>query len=102
MTTKDNRRQFLSKALAVGSAALLPLSGIAGNTESTNENNPLPLLKGRKVLFTYGGWDGHEPVKYSEYMSAWLKEEGADVHLSDTLEPYADKTLMDTIDLVIQ
>ena len=53
-------------------------------------------------MFTYGGWPGHEPEKYRDYMVPWLKEEGADVMVSDKLDPYADKKIMDTIDLVMQ
>lgn len=102
MEKKNNRREFLAKALALSSVALLPATGIGKQLEFAKENTPLPSLKGKKILFTYGGWDGHEPLKYSEYMNAWLTGEGADVHLYNTLEPYADKALMDTIDLVIQ
>lgn len=102
MKNKNNRREFLVKSLALGAAAVLPSIGKSKNIIEPDQSNPLPSLKGRKVLFTYGGWDGHEPKKYSEYMSAWLKEEGADVQLSETLDPYADKSVMDKIDLVIQ
>ena len=96
----NSRRDFLSKALAVGALASLHQSVQA--KVSSDEPVALPSLKGRKVLLTFGGWDGHEPKKFADYMDAWLKEEGADVTISTSLEPYADKTLMDTIDLVIQ
>ncbi len=26
----------------------------------------LPSLKGKKILYTYGGWDGHEPKQSVE------------------------------------
>ena len=97
---KNNRREFLAKAAAIA-AASMPLVSNASNT-LVSSPLALPSLKGRKVLFTYGGWDGHEPQKFFDYMSPWLKEEGADVVASPNLEPYADKALMDTIDLVIQ
>src|SRR5436189_3335672 len=99
---KTNRRTFLGKTLALGSAAALPLSTFANDEEIDSSQPALPSLKGRKVLFTYGGWDGHEPEKYADYMSSWLKEEGAEVQLSKTLDPYADKATMNAIDLVIQ
>jgi len=96
-----NRRDFLTRALTLGSAALLPTLAPA-----RNNNEPgapaIPSLKGRRVLFTYGGWDGHEPQKYLEYMTAWLKEEGAEVQSSPTLDVYTDKTLMASMDLVLQ
>lgn len=98
----NNRRAFLAKAIALGSLAALPLAGMGKETGRDDVNDPLPSLKGRKILFTYGGWDGHEPKKFTEYITPWLKEEGAEVQLSETLDSYTDKTLMSSIDLVIQ
>lgn len=99
---QTNRRDFLTRALAIGSAAAaLPV--ITSAKELHAAKPPvLPSLKGRKVLFTYGGWDGHEPQKYHDYMSSWLKEEGAEVQASPNLDVYTDKALMSSMDLVIQ
>ena len=66
---KNNRRSFLSKALAMGSAALLPFVVDAKEADEQEKTKDLPSLKGRKVLFTYGGWPGHEPEKYRDYMT---------------------------------
>jgi len=100
---KNNRRSFLNKAIALGSAMALPLTAISSDTESfVDDRIMLPKLQGRKVLFTYGGWDGHEPIKFAEYFIPWLKSEGAEVQSFTTLDPYADKTIMDNIDLVVQ
>lgn len=97
---KNNRRQFLNKALAISAATVLPFTTSANRlAESTA---PIPSIKGRRVLFTWGGWAGHEPEKFKDYISAWLKEEGAEVLLYDKLDVYTDKTVMDTVDLVIQ
>ncbi len=98
----SNRRSFLSKALALGSAAMLPFTIGKGRETSREETKELPSLKGRKVLFTFGGWPGHEPEKFRDYMVSWLKDEGAEVLVYDNIEPYTDKTLMDSIDLVMQ
>jgi type 1 glutamine amidotransferase len=99
---KNNRRDFLSKIAAVGSIALLP-AVMKNSTGIDNEAQPeLPSLKGKKILFTYGGWDGHEPAKFKDYMVPWLKEEGAEVLVHPNVEAYADKSVMDTIDLVMQ
>jgi type 1 glutamine amidotransferase len=93
-----NRREFLASTFAIGAAAVLPLA-----SESTElRQDPLPSLQGRKVLFMYGGWEGHEPEKFRDYLVPWLKEQGATVVESNKLESYADKSLMDTIDLVVQ
>jgi len=99
---KDSRRSFLSKALALGSAAILPFAINKVTGQVPEETRELPSLKGRKLLFIYGGWAGHEPEKFKDYMVPWLKEAGAEVLVYDKLDPYTDKALMDTIDLVIQ
>ncbi|HTH56844.1 MAG TPA: ThuA domain-containing protein [Cyclobacteriaceae bacterium] len=95
----NSRREFLSKALAVGS--FLGVGQLALRNSVSAVGN-LPSLKGRKVLFTYGGWDGHEPQKYAEFLAPWMKGEGAEVILSTSLDSYTDKALMDSIDLVVQ
>ena len=99
----SNRRSFISKLAAAGAAlTALPVMASDSQKEAPVVNQKLPSLKGRKILFTYGGWDGHEPLKFRDHLTPWLKEQGADVTLSDTLDPYTDKHLMDSIDLVIQ
>ena len=55
-----------------------------------------------KVLFTYGGWDGHEPEAMRDLLVPWLETEGFEVIVSDTLEPYANAALMGDVDLVVQ
>ncbi|MBL7740443.1 MAG: ThuA domain-containing protein [Chitinophagaceae bacterium] len=100
--SSNTRRSFLSKALAAGSAALLSVKGIAAEPEENEEIKELPSLQGRKILFTYGGWPGHEPEKFRDHLVPWLKNEGAEVHVFATLDPYTDKALMDSIDLVLQ
>ena len=60
------------------------------------------VLKGKKVLFTFGGWDGHEPEKCRDIFVPWMQSEGAEVFVYDDLECYADSALMSKIDLVVQ
>lgn len=55
-----------------------------------------------KILFTYGGWEGHEPEAMRDLLVPWLESEGFEVLVSDTLDPYADADLMHDIDLVVQ
>ena len=59
-------------------------------------------LSGKKVLFVYGGWEGHNPEACRDLYVPWLKDEGAAVIVSNTLEVYADSALMQSIDLIIQ
>ncbi|RMG62963.1 MAG: ThuA domain-containing protein [Bacteroidetes bacterium] len=61
-----------------------------------------PSLAGKNVLFVYGGWKGHEPVKCRDYVVPWMESEGATVVVSDSLGVYADSMLMDSMDLVVQ
>ncbi len=98
---KNSRRDFLGKAIVLGSVAALPLEAFSFQSEAT-ETPALPSLKGKKILFTYGGWNGHEPEKFRDYMMAWLKEEGAEALAYSSLDPYTDKPLMNSIDLVMQ
>jgi type 1 glutamine amidotransferase len=100
---KLNRRRFLSSTGAIAVGASLGLR--AGETSKSIQlpvNKELPSLKGRKVLYTYGGWTGHEPVQSLEVFIPWLEKEGAVVEAVDNLDPYADKAYMEEVDLVIQ
>lgn len=59
-------------------------------------------LRGKKVLFVYGGWDGHDPIGCRDIFVPWLRQEGAEVTLSESLSIYADKEVMKKQDLIIQ
>jgi len=100
---KLNRRRFLSRTGAIAVGASLGLQA-SGNTEpiTLSVEKELPSLKGRRILYTYGGWKGHEPDQSVELFKPWLEKEGAIVELFDNLEPYADNSFMNKIDLVIQ
>lgn len=62
----------------------------------------LPSLKGKKVLMTWGGWPGHKPKEFTDKVQLMLEAEGAEIIISDSLEIYADSSLMAGLDLVIQ
>ncbi len=59
-------------------------------------------LKGKRVLYIYGGWDGHEPVQCRDIFVPWMESEGAIVQTFDNLDPYTDTTIMNHVDLIIQ
>ena len=88
MVEKISRRRFVGKAATAGLAAPLIVRG-AMATE-------------RKVLFVYGGWKGHDPEKCKDLFVPWLREEGFEVTVSDTLDAYTDQNLMKSLDLIIQ
>jgi type 1 glutamine amidotransferase len=94
-----NRRTFLKHTAIAGTGAalipgLLPLKASGRQTESA--------LAGKKVLFIYGGWEGHEPEKCRDIFVPWMESEGAAVTLSTSLDTYADRSLMNNLDLIIQ
>lgn len=60
------------------------------------------MLEGKKVLFVYGGWEGHDPVGCRDLFVPWLESEGAEVVVTDQLSVYTDKALMASIDLIVQ
>ena len=100
---KLNRRRFLSSTGVITLGASLGLHARETRIPGLLPvNKELPSLKGRKILYTYGGWEGHEPVQSLELLLPWLEKEGALVEAVDNLDPYADKAYMEDIDLVIQ
>jgi type 1 glutamine amidotransferase len=60
------------------------------------------VLRGKKILFTYGGWAGHEPEQCKDVFVPWLESVGAEVIVSDNLGVYKDSVLMNSVDLIIQ
>jgi type 1 glutamine amidotransferase len=99
---KVNRRHFLttSGTLAMGSSLGLRAGDPSGRSMPVEPK--LPSLEGRKILYTYGGWKGHEPLQSLELFKPWLEKEGAIVEIFDNLDPYADAGYMKGLDLVIQ
>ena len=64
-------------------------------------SNP-PELEKKKALFVWGGWAGHEPKQCVDIFAPWLKEQGFDVEISDTLDSYLDSEKMKSLDLIVQ
>ena len=95
-----NRRKFLERSslIAGGSilAASIPLKGFSIMPVSTT------ALQNKKILFVWGGWSGHEPEQCRDIFVPWMRESGADVIVSDSLDSYLDKEIMDTRDLIVQ
>ncbi|MDR0749133.1 MAG: ThuA domain-containing protein [Tannerellaceae bacterium] len=84
---------FINTLLA---SLLLLLSVTTGNAQTTSP------LKDKKVLFVYGGWEGHEPELCRDIFVPWMESEGAEVYAYDNLACYTDATLMGKVDLVVQ
>jgi type 1 glutamine amidotransferase len=88
------RRDFVKLAAAGATAA----PALASARQAPYPPRPAK----RKVLFVYGGWEGHEPVKCRDLFVPWLEKSGFEVVASDSQGPYADAALMKTVDLVVQ
>nr|WP_321353598.1 ThuA domain-containing protein [uncultured Draconibacterium sp.] len=93
-----SRRNYILTAVLVIFGLLFSSSEIYAR-KMTQSNNS---LKEKKVLFIYGGWEGHEPKQSVDVFVPWLKSEGAEVTISDNLDSYLDEELMGSVDLIIQ
>jgi uncharacterized protein len=93
-----SRRSFISKGITAGAAAIVAPS-LFGQNLFSGTNSP---LTGKKVLYVWGGWMGHEPDKCRDIFVPWLESEGAKVTVSDTLEAYVSLDLKKDFDLIIQ
>jgi uncharacterized protein len=100
-----DRRLFLHASLAAGLGAL----GAARSLKAaeTPLAAPIPALGSagpsqKKVLFVFGGWQGHEPVQCRDIFVPWMLSLGWDVTVSDTLDSYADARLLGSLDLIVQ
>ncbi len=55
----------------------------------------------KKVLITWGGWDGHEPRQTAEIAAALLRDADCDVTVTDSLAVFDDAALPASFDLII-
>lgn len=93
-----SRRNFVKASMVAGTGVLLMPNEVLAASKEVVECT----LKGKKVLYVYGGWKGHKPVESVDLFVPWLKSEGAEVTVSDTLDSYLDENLMNSLDLIIQ
>ncbi len=56
----------------------------------------------KSALMVWGGWDGHEPKQCIDIFAPFLREQGYEVEISDTLDSYLDKAKMMSLDLIVQ
>lgn len=98
-TDPKTRRTFIRNAavIATGVALAPGLSPL-----QAQDKKKATKLNGKKILFVYGGWHGHEPEKCRDLFVPWMESEGAVVTLSDNLDIYKDKEFMMDLDLIVQ
>ncbi len=56
----------------------------------------------RRALIVRGGWEGHAPVQATDLFLPFLREQGFDPTVSDTLDAYLDAEALAATDLVVQ
>lgn len=93
MKQTATRRSVLF-AVAIVAAALVVWSSLPA-AQAPNSS------KG-KVLMVWGGWEGHQPRQTVELFAPWLREQGFDVEVSNTLDVYADPAKMSGLALIVQ
>ena len=55
----------------------------------------------KKALMVWGGWEGHEPDQCVDIFSPYLRDQGYDVEISDSLDAYLDNAKMQALDLIV-
>jgi type 1 glutamine amidotransferase len=55
----------------------------------------------KRALMTWGGWEGHEPKQCVERFAPYLREQGYDVTITDTLDVYRDEPFMRSLSLIV-
>jgi uncharacterized protein len=55
----------------------------------------------KKALMTWGGWEGHTPKQSVDVFEPFLREQGYDVTVVNTLDVYLDEPFMRALDLIV-
>lgn len=58
-------------------------------------------MSSKHALIVWGGWAGHTPKESAAVFESELKSEGWSVTVSDTMDSYADESLMSDVDLIV-
>jgi uncharacterized protein len=55
----------------------------------------------KKALMTWGGWEGHTPKQSVDVFAPFLREQGYDLTIVNTLDIYLDEPFMRSLDLIV-
>ena len=55
----------------------------------------------KKALMVWGGWDGHQPKQCADVFAPFLRDQGFDLQISDSLDAYLDAPLMASLSLIV-
>ena len=56
----------------------------------------------KSALMVWGGWEGHQPKQCVDIFAPYLREQGYDVEIADTLDVYLDERKLRALDLIVQ
>ena len=56
----------------------------------------------KKALMVWGGWDGHQPKETTLRFEPFLKAQGFDVRVENSLDVYTDTEYMNSLSLIVQ
>ena len=69
---------------------------------SSQNNHKDPSLRGKNIIYVYGGMNGHSPKESVNLFVPILEKEGAIVKVYDNFSVFEDEKLMNEADLIIQ
>jgi type 1 glutamine amidotransferase len=55
----------------------------------------------KKALMVWGGWEGHEPRQTAERFAPFLRENGFEVRIENSLEVYTDREYLSSLNLIV-
>lgn len=55
----------------------------------------------KSALIVWGGWQGHEPEQGAALFASFLREQGYEVEVSDTLDAYLNNEKMQSLNLIV-
>jgi len=94
--------KFFGTGIVSGVIMAFLLSACTRSQGVSQVSEGIEALKGKKILYVYGGWEGHQPKECRDIFVPWMEAAGAEVFVSDSLGCYKDSILMQKIDLIIQ
>jgi hypothetical protein len=55
----------------------------------------------KKALIVWGGWDGHEPEQCKDVFEPYLRAQGYDLRVENSMDVYTDADYMQSLSLVV-
>ena len=55
----------------------------------------------KKAIMVWGGWEDHEPEQCVDIFAPYLRDNGYEVEISDSLDAYLDGDRMQALDLIV-